>query len=155
LSPAPFDSLPQQALLNYLVAGGAWTGGESQVSTRAAGLARLLVASSEYPLERIIFTEGSISFSLIAASLPPIPPGTVRSTIAASGATSTRTRSSFEVAAFDQGAHVTYMDPTGSQMGHKESVADTARVLGRMYDAIEFRGNKQEDVEALYRELAS
>ena len=58
--------------------------------------------------------------------------------------TSTRTRSSFEVAAFDQGAHVTYLDPSGSQMGHKESVADTARVLGRMYDAIEFRGNRPE-----------
>jgi ornithine carbamoyltransferase len=63
--------------------------------------------------------------------------------------TSTRTRSAFEVAAFDQGAHVTYLDPTGSQLGHKESVADTARVLGRMYDAIEFRGNAQADVEEL------
>ena len=63
--------------------------------------------------------------------------------------TSTRTRSAFEVAAYDQGAHVTYLDPSGSQMGHKESVADTARVLGRMYDAIEYRGNRQEDVEAL------
>lgn len=63
--------------------------------------------------------------------------------------TSTRTRSAFEVAAFDQGAHVTYLDPTGSQLGHKESVADTARVLGRMYDAIEFRGTKQSDVETL------
>jgi ornithine carbamoyltransferase len=63
--------------------------------------------------------------------------------------TSTRTRSAFEVAAFDQGAHVTYLDPSGSQMGHKESVADTARVLGRMYDAIEYRGNRQEDVETL------
>jgi len=63
--------------------------------------------------------------------------------------TSTRTRSAFEVAAFDQGAHVTYLDPSGSQLGHKESVADTARVLGRMYDAIEFRGNKQDDVEEL------
>jgi ornithine carbamoyltransferase len=63
--------------------------------------------------------------------------------------TSTRTRSAFEVAAFDQGAHVTYLDPTGSQLGHKESVADTARVLGRMYDAIEFRGNEQSDVEEL------
>jgi ornithine carbamoyltransferase len=63
--------------------------------------------------------------------------------------TSTRTRSAFEVASFDQGAHVTYLDPTGSQLGHKESVADTARVLGRMYDAIEFRGNKQVDVEEL------
>ena len=52
--------------------------------------------------------------------------------------TSTRTRSSFEVAAFDQGAHVTYLDPSGSQLGHKESIADTARVLGRMYDGIEY-----------------
>ena len=63
--------------------------------------------------------------------------------------TSTRTRSAFEVAAYDQGAHVTYLDPTGSQMGHKESVADTASVLGRMYDAIEYRGNRQADVEEL------
>ena len=62
---------------------------------------------------------------------------------------STRTRSAFEVAAFDQGAHVTYLDPSGSQLGHKESVADTARVLGRMYDGIEFRGNRQSDVETL------
>jgi ornithine carbamoyltransferase len=63
--------------------------------------------------------------------------------------TSTRTRSAFEVAAFDQGAHVTYLDPSGSQMGHKESIADTARVLGRMYDAIEYRGSRQVDVETL------
>jgi ornithine carbamoyltransferase len=63
--------------------------------------------------------------------------------------TSTRTRSAFEVGAFDQGAHVTYLDPSGSQLGHKESVADTAAVLGRMYDAIEFRGNQQSDVEEL------
>jgi ornithine carbamoyltransferase len=63
--------------------------------------------------------------------------------------TSTRTRSAFEVAAFDQGAHVTYLDPTGSQLGHKESIADTASVLGRMYDAIEFRGNTQAEVEEL------
>ena len=63
--------------------------------------------------------------------------------------TSTRTRSAFEVAAFDQGAHVTYLDPSGSQLGHKESVADTARVLGRMYDAIEFRGSAQTEVEEL------
>jgi ornithine carbamoyltransferase len=63
--------------------------------------------------------------------------------------TSTRTRSAFEVAAFDQGAHVTYLDPSGSQMGHKESIADTARVLGRMYDAIEYRGANQVDVETL------
>ena len=63
--------------------------------------------------------------------------------------TSTRTRSAFEVGAYDQGAHVTYLDPSGSQLGHKESIADTAAVLGRMYDAIEFRGNKQADVEEL------
>ena len=63
--------------------------------------------------------------------------------------TSTRTRSAFEVASYDQGAHVTYLDPSGSQLGHKESVADTARVLGRMYDAIEYRGNRQADVETL------
>ncbi len=65
--------------------------------------------------------------------------------------TSTRTRAAFEVAAHDQGAHVTYLDPTGSQLGHKESIADTARVLGRMYDAIEFRGNAQDEVEELAR----
>jgi ornithine carbamoyltransferase len=53
---------------------------------------------------------------------------------------STRTRCSFEVAAYDQGAHVTYLGPSGSHMGHKETVKDTARVLGRMYDAIEYRG---------------
>jgi ornithine carbamoyltransferase len=63
--------------------------------------------------------------------------------------TSTRTRSAFEVAAFDQGGHVTYLDPSGSQLGHKESIADTASVLGRMYDAIEFRGSAQADVEEL------
>jgi ornithine carbamoyltransferase len=63
--------------------------------------------------------------------------------------TSTRTRSAFEVGAYDQGAHVTYLDPSGSQLGHKESIADTAAVLGRMYNAIEYRGNRQADVEAL------
>jgi ornithine carbamoyltransferase len=63
--------------------------------------------------------------------------------------TSTRTRSAFEVAAYDQGAHVTYLDPSGSQLGHKESIADTAAVLGRMYNAIEFRGNSQAEVEEL------
>ena len=63
--------------------------------------------------------------------------------------TSTRTRCAFEVAAFDQGAHVTYIDPVSSQIGHKETMKDTARVLGRMYDAIEFRGSAQADVEAL------
>ena len=65
--------------------------------------------------------------------------------------TSTRTRAAFEVAAHDQGAHVTYLDPSGSQLGHKESIADTARVLGRIYDAIEFRGNAQADVDELAR----
>jgi ornithine carbamoyltransferase len=65
--------------------------------------------------------------------------------------TSTRTRAAFEVACHDQGAHVTYLDPSGSQLGHKESIADTAAVLGRMFDAIEFRGNAQEDVEELAR----
>jgi ornithine carbamoyltransferase len=64
---------------------------------------------------------------------------------------STRTRCAFEVAAFDQGAHVTYLEPTGSQMGHKESIADTGRVLGRMFDAIEYRGSGQENVEELAR----
>ncbi|GAT69856.1 ornithine carbamoyltransferase [Planomonospora sphaerica] len=63
--------------------------------------------------------------------------------------TSTRTRCAFEVGALDQGAHVTYLDPSGSQMGHKESVKDTARVLGRMYDGIEFRGRRQAHVEEL------
>jgi ornithine carbamoyltransferase len=64
---------------------------------------------------------------------------------------STRTRCAFEVAAFDQGAHVTYLDPTGSQLGHKESIADTAQVLGRMFDAIEYRGSGQVNVEELSR----
>jgi ornithine carbamoyltransferase len=63
--------------------------------------------------------------------------------------TSTRTRCAFEVAAYDQGANVTYIDPHSSQIGHKESMKDTARVLGRMYDAIEYRGFKQEIVEEL------
>ncbi|MEV0584756.1 ornithine carbamoyltransferase [Nonomuraea sp. NPDC050310] len=65
--------------------------------------------------------------------------------------TSTRTRCAFEVAAHDQGAHVTYLDPSGSQMNHKESVKDTARVLGRMFDAIEYRGSAQSNVEELAR----
>jgi len=63
--------------------------------------------------------------------------------------TSTRTRCAFEVAAYDQGAHVTYLGPTGSQIGHKESMKDTARVLGRMYDGIEYRGYGQAIVEEL------
>ena len=63
--------------------------------------------------------------------------------------TSTRTRCAFEVAAFDQGARVSYLEPTGTQIGHKESMKDTARVLGRMYDGIEYRGFSQELVETL------
>ena len=63
--------------------------------------------------------------------------------------TSTRTRCSFEVAAADLGMHPTYLDPSGSQLGKKESIADTARVLGRMYDGIEYRGYGQEIVEEL------
>lgn len=63
--------------------------------------------------------------------------------------TSTRTRCSFEVGAYDLGMGVTYLDPNSSQMGHKESIEDTARVLGRLYDGIEFRGFKQSDVEEI------
>lgn len=63
--------------------------------------------------------------------------------------TSTRTRSAFEVSAFDQGANVSYIGPSGSQIGHKESMKDTARVLSRMYDAIQYRGYGQELVETL------
>lgn len=63
--------------------------------------------------------------------------------------TSTRTRCAFEVAAYDQGAQVTYLEPGGSQIGHKESIKDTARVLGRMYDAIEYRGFSQQTIEEL------
>ena len=63
--------------------------------------------------------------------------------------TSTRTRCAFEVGAYDQGAGVTYLDPSGSQMGHKESIADTARVLSRFYDGIEYRGSAHTNVEEL------
>src|SRR6187397_2057013 len=63
--------------------------------------------------------------------------------------TSTRTRTAFEVAAHDQGAHVTYLEPSGSQIGHKESMKDTARVLGRTFDGIEYRGFSQATVETL------
>jgi ornithine carbamoyltransferase len=63
--------------------------------------------------------------------------------------TSTRTRCAFEVAAYDQGAHVTYLGPEGSQVGKKESMKDTARVLGRMFDAIEYRGKAQAVVEEM------
>lgn len=69
--------------------------------------------------------------------------------------TSTRTRAAFEVAAFHQGANVTFIDPVASQIGHKESIADSARVLSRFYDGIEYRGHSQETVEklALYSEV--
>ena len=63
--------------------------------------------------------------------------------------TSTRTRVAFEVAAYDQGAHVTYLGPSGTQIGHKESMKDTARVLGRIFDGIEYRGFGQDIVEEL------
>jgi ornithine carbamoyltransferase len=63
--------------------------------------------------------------------------------------TSTRTRCSFEVAAYDQGAHITFLSPDGSQIGHKESIKDTARVLGRLYDGIQYRGYSQKTVEEL------
>ena len=62
---------------------------------------------------------------------------------------STRTRCAFEVSAYDQGAHVTYLGPSGSQIGNKESMKDTARVLGRMYDGIQYRGFGQTVVEEL------
>jgi ornithine carbamoyltransferase len=110
-------------------------------------------------LKEIDFTQGEFQFLLRLASALKIAKYAGIETQRLSGKeialifekTSTRTRSAFEVGAFDQGAHVTYLDPSGSQMGHKESVADTARVLGRMYDAIEYRGNRQEDVEELSR----
>lgn len=63
--------------------------------------------------------------------------------------TSTRTRCAFEVAVADQGGHTTYLDPAGSQMGHKESIADTARVLGGIFDAIEYRGDSEEKLQIL------
>src|SRR5439155_1461059 len=66
---------------------------------------------------------------------------------------STRTMTSFEVAAYDQGAHVTYLGPSGTQIGHKESMKDTARVLGRTFDGIEYRGFAQGTVESLYTDI--
>lgn len=69
--------------------------------------------------------------------------------------TSTRTRCSFEVACLDEGAHVTFLDSKSSQMGKKESIADTAKVLGRFYDGIEYRGFSQEVVEELGRKCGS
>jgi len=110
-------------------------------------------------LKEIDFTAGEFTFLLRLASAlkvakysgTEVPRLRGREIALIFEKTSTRTRSAFEVAAFDQGAHVTYLDPSGSQMGHKESVADTARVLGRMYDAIEYRGSRQADVEDLAR----
>jgi len=64
---------------------------------------------------------------------------------------STRTRVGFEVAAYDQGAHVTFLGPSGSHIGHKETIKDTARVLGRIYDGIEYRGHGQQAIEELAR----
>ena len=103
------------------------------------------------------FTPEEISYLLdLAASLKAkkkarIPHDTLRGRNIALifEKTSTRTRCSFEVAAYDLGMGVTYLDPTGSQIGKKESIADTARVLGRMYDGIEYRGYGQEIVESL------
>jgi ornithine carbamoyltransferase len=110
-------------------------------------------------LKEIDFTAGEFTFLLRLASAlkvakyagTEVPRLRGREIALIFEKTSTRTRSAFEVAAFDQGAHVTYLDPSGSQMGHKESIADTARVLGRMYDAIEYRGSRQADVEDLAR----
>jgi ornithine carbamoyltransferase len=110
-------------------------------------------------LKEIDFTPDELRFLLtLAADLKEakatgteVPRLTGRNIALIFEKTSTRTRCAFEVAAFDQGAHVTYLDPSGSQMGHKESVADTARVLGRYYDGIEYRGRSQADVETLAR----
>jgi len=108
-------------------------------------------------LKEIDFTKGELMFLLkLAADLKKAKyTGTEKQRLVGKNIalifekTSTRTRCSFEVAAHDQGAHVTYLDPSGSQMGHKETVKDTARVLGRMYDGIEYRGFGQNVVEEL------
>lgn len=108
-------------------------------------------------LKELDFSAGELAFLLrLAAALKSakyagteVPRLTGKEIALVFEKTSTRTRSAFEVAAHDQGAHVTYLDPSGSQLGHKESVADTARVLGRMYDAIEFRGAAHSAVEEL------
>ena len=110
-------------------------------------------------LKELDFTAGELRFLLTLAQAlksakyggTEVPRLTGKEIALVFEKTSTRTRAAFEVAAYDQGAHVTYLDPSGSQLGHKESVADTARVLGRMYDAIEFRGRRQADVEELAR----
>ncbi len=108
-------------------------------------------------LKLLDFTPAEINYLLeLAASLKADKKaGTEKKTLAGKNIalifekTSTRTRCAFEVGAFDQGAQVTYLGPTGSQIGHKESMKDTARVLGRMYDGIEYRGYGQAIVEEL------
>ncbi|KEA50841.1 ornithine carbamoyltransferase [Mangrovibacter sp. MFB070] len=108
-------------------------------------------------LKLLDFTPAEINYLLeLAASLKADKKaGTEKKTLTGKNIalifekTSTRTRCAFEVGAFDQGAQVTYLGPTGSQIGHKESMKDTARVLGRMYDAIEYRGYGQAIVEEL------
>jgi ornithine carbamoyltransferase len=108
-------------------------------------------------LKELDFTPGELRFLLrLAADLKAakyggyeVPRLTGKNIALIFEKDSTRTRCAFEVAAYDQGAQVTYLGPTGSQMGNKESVKDTARVLGRMYDAIEYRGFAQTVVEEL------
>ena len=108
-------------------------------------------------LKEIDFTRDELSYLLdLAASLKTakaearaVPALAGRNIVLIFEKTSTRTRCAFEVAAYDQGAHITYLDPASSQLGHKESPADTARVLSRMYDAIEFRGGDHSIVEEM------
>jgi len=108
-------------------------------------------------LDLLDFTPGEIRFLLrLAGSLKEAkatgteaPRLTGKSIALIFEKDSTRTRSGFEVAAYDQGAHVTYIGPQGSHIGHKETMKDTARVLGRFYDAIEYRGFAQGDAEML------
>ena len=108
-------------------------------------------------LKLLDFTSGEIKFLLdLSASLKAAKyAGTEQPRLAGRNIalifekTSTRTRCAFEVAAFDQGAHVSYLGPGGTQIGHKESMKDTARVLGRMYDGIEYRGYGQKIIEEL------
>jgi ornithine carbamoyltransferase len=108
-------------------------------------------------LKLLDFTPGEIGYLLdLAAKLKEAKKnGTEKQTLNGKNIAlifekaSTRTRCAFEVAAYDQGAHVTYLGPTGSQIGQKESMKDTARVLGGMYDGIEYRGYGQDIVEEL------
>jgi ornithine carbamoyltransferase len=98
-------------------------------------------------LDGLLALAASLKAAARAGTASPSLPG--RAIALVFEKTSTRTRASFEVAAHQEGAHATYLDPLGSQLGHKESIADTGRVLGRMFDAIVFRGEAQDDVEAL------